>query len=91
MAVARTMGRTEFQQPELGLFGAPMALAVPDKPTLRMDEVAKLLGCSCEHVRHLIEEGTLEAIDIKSFGARKPAHRVMQASLLKFMRNRRTT
>ena len=88
MAVAQAMGKTQFQQPELRLFGEPVALQVPDKPTLRPDETARLLGCSCEHVRHLIEEGTLEAIDIKSFGALKPAHRVVQASLVKFMRKR---
>ena len=88
MAVAQASGRTQFQQPELGLFGAPVALTVPDKPTLRPDEVARLLGCSNEHVRHLIEEGSLAAMDIKSTGAGKPAHRVMQASVVKFMQKR---
>lgn len=87
MAVARM----EFKQPELPMFtGRPMALDVPEKPSLRMDEVAMLLGCSKEHVRHLIEEGSLTAVDVRCVGTSRPAHRIVQASLVAFVQKRKT-
>ena len=93
MAVAREiMARVlEPKQMRLALFqGEARPLAVPDKPTLRPDEVARLLGCSDEHVRHLIEEGSLAAVDVKCIGSCRPAHRIVQASLVEFVQRRKT-
>ena len=86
------MMRTEFAQQELPMFlGEPVALEVPEKPSLRPDEVARLLGCSKEHIRHLIEDGSLDAMDVRCAGTGKPAHRIIQTSVVRFMKNRRTS
>jgi excisionase family DNA binding protein len=52
--------------------------------------VAILLGCSKEHVRHLIEEGSLTAVDVRCVGTSRPAHRIVQASLVAFVQKRKT-
>lgn len=93
MAVARTIMERmlEPKQMRLPLFrGEPMPLTVPDKPSLRPDEVARLLGCSDEHVRHLIEEGSLAAVDVRCAGTSRPAHRIVQASVVEFVQQRKT-
>ena len=93
MAVARAIMERilEPKQMRLQLFqGEARPLKVPDKPSLRPDEVARLLGCSDEHVRHLIEEGSLAAVDIKCIGANRPAHRIVQASVVEFVAKRKT-
>ncbi|MFA7334832.1 MAG: hypothetical protein WC130_11160 [Kiritimatiellia bacterium] len=85
------MVRLRYQQPELPMFtGRPVALDVPGKPSMRMDEVSRLLGCSNEHVRHLIEDGSLAAVDIACKGTIRPAHRVVQASVVEFVKKRMT-
>ena len=79
------------RQMQLQLFqGEARPLRVPDKPSLRPDEVAQLLGCSDEHVRHLIEEGSLAAVDVRCAGTSRPAHRIVQASVVEFVQQRKT-
>lgn len=93
MAVARAIMQRmlEPKQMRLQLFqGEARPLTVPDKPSLRPDEVARLLGCSDEHVRHLIEEGSLAAVDVRCAGTSRPAHRIVQASVVEFVRDRKT-
>ena len=63
-------------------------IIIPKKQTLRVDEAADLLGCSKEHVRRLIEEGSLQAVNIQCKGAAKPTHRVLQTSVVQFVNER---
>jgi hypothetical protein len=68
----------------------PVTLEIPAKPTLRPDEVKQLLGCSEVHVRHLVEEGSIAAVDIRSAVCRKPSLRILRSSLVAFIEKRRT-
>ena len=43
----------------------------PDRFALRVNEMAELLGCSEEHIRHLIEDGTIQGGDISRNGKRE--------------------
>ena len=65
-------------------------LEIPAKPSLRPDETARMLGCSEVHIRHLIEEGTLAAVDIRSAICRKPSLRISRQSLVEFIQKRKT-
>lgn len=65
-------------------------LRIPDKSTLRPDEVAKILGCSDKHVMHGIEEGSFAAVDIKSAGCQKSSLRIVRESLLEYVMKRKT-
>ena len=65
-------------------------LTLPNKPTLRMDETRTVLSCSREHVRHLIEDGSLNAVDVRLKGMTKPAYRIIRESLIQFIEKRRT-
>jgi len=62
---------------------------MPEKPTLRPDEVARILGCSTRHVEHLMEEGSLEAVDVRSAITPKPALRITRRSVEEFWNARR--
>ncbi len=63
---------------------------LPEKPTLRPDEVARILGVSEKHVRHLVEEGSLkEAVDVRSAICSKPSLRVTARSVVEFWNRRR--
>jgi len=65
-------------------------LNLPDKETLRPDEVAKIFSCSKKHIYHLVEEGSLRrALDIKSVLCRKPAIRIVTDSVREFAEKRR--
>ena len=65
-------------------------LHLPDKETLRTDEVANILSCSKVHIYHLVEEGSLrKALDIKSVMCRKPAIRILTESVREFVEKRR--
>ena len=63
---------------------------IPDKLTMRIDEVMNALSCSDEHVRHLIEDGSLNAVDVRAKGMTKPAYRIMRESLINFIQKRKT-
>ncbi|MCX6994157.1 MAG: helix-turn-helix domain-containing protein [Kiritimatiellaeota bacterium] len=63
---------------------------IPAKPSLRPDETANLLGCSEFHIRHLVEEGSLVAVDIRSAVCPKPSLRISRASLVAFIERRKT-
>jgi excisionase family DNA binding protein len=65
-------------------------ISLPNKPTLRPDETARILACSREHVRHLIEEGSLAAVDIRSACCRKPSLRIVSSSVVAFIEHRKT-
>ncbi len=67
----------------------PILMALPNKPTLRKDEVAKIFDCSVKHVNHLLEEGSLHKIDIRSAICRRPAVRIVTQSVREFMEKRR--
>lgn len=67
-----------------------MMLEIPNKPTLRPDEVARILGCSGKHVRCLVEDGSLEAVDIRCKFLQRPAWRIMRESVAEFIQKRKT-
>lgn len=59
---------------------------VPAKNLLRVQEVARMLSCSVDHVYNLLEEGALKvAVDIRTQGARRSCPRVLRASVLEFL------
>ncbi len=62
-----------------GLYGD-----VPRRTRLRVDEVCRRLRCSDEHVRHLIEAGSLDAVDISVPEASVPCWRVYRYSLVRW-------
>jgi len=63
---------------------------MPNKPTLRPDEVARILGCSRKHAWHLVQEGSLkEAVDVRSAICHKPSIRLTARSLVEFCKRRR--
>jgi len=67
-----------------------VTLSLPNKPTLRPDEVAQIFSCSKVHVYHLVEEGSLrQALDIKSVMCRKPAIRILTESVREFVESRK--
>lgn len=67
------------------------ALEIPsNKLSLRPDEIMPILGCSDKHVRNLVEDGSLTAVDIKCKFCRKPSLRISRASLVEFIERRKT-
>jgi predicted DNA-binding transcriptional regulator AlpA len=65
-------------------------LNLPDKPTMRPDEVATIFSCSKKHVYHLVEDGSLtQAVDIKCKFCSKPAIRIVTESVREFVEKRR--
>jgi len=60
---------------------------VPGKATLNMREACSALGCSENHVRHLVEEGSLLAIDVACKGCRQNL-RINRESLANFIKGR---
>ena len=58
---------------------------VPRRTRLRVDEVCRRLRCSDEHVRHLIEAGSLDAVDISVPAASVPCWRVYRYSLVRWL------
>ncbi len=84
--IADKAGREVARDAALRLAGPP---ALPPKPTLRPDEVARVLGITEKHVRTLVEEGSLEAVDVKSAICFKPTLRITERSLVEFWHQRR--
>jgi excisionase family DNA binding protein len=66
---------------------AVVTRTIPNKPRLNMAEVCAALGCSDNHVRHLIEEGSLIAIDVSCQGCR-PNWRIERESVVQFLKGR---
>jgi len=64
-------------------------LSLPDKPTLRPDEVARIFSCSKVHIYHLVEEGSLRGANIKSAICKRPAVRIYTESVREFVERRR--
>jgi hypothetical protein len=58
---------------------------IPRRTRLRVDEVCRRLRCSDEHVRHLIEAGSLAAVDISVPNASVPYWRVYRYSLVRWL------
>ena len=58
---------------------------LPRRTRLRVDEVCRRLRCSDEHVRHLIEAGSLDAVDISVPSASLPCWRVYRYSLVRWL------
>lgn len=58
---------------------------MPRRTRLRVDEVCRRLRCSDEHVRHLVEAGSLDAVDISVPTASVPCWRVYRYSLVRFI------
>lgn len=58
---------------------------LPRRTRLRVDEVCRRLRCSDEHVRHLIEAGSLDACDISVPEASVPCWRVYRYSLVRWL------
>jgi excisionase family DNA binding protein len=65
-------------------------IEIPNKPTLRIDEAMKALMCSRNHVYHLIEDGSLNALDVRRKDVTKPAFRILRESLVRFIEKRQT-
>lgn len=58
---------------------------LPRRTRLRVDEVCRRLRCSDEHVRHLIEAGSLDACDISVPEASVPCWRIYRYSLVRWL------
>ena len=58
---------------------------VPKRTRLRVDEVCRRLRCSDEHVRQLIDTGSLDAVDISLPTASVPCWRVYRYSLVRWL------
>jgi excisionase family DNA binding protein len=65
-------------------------IEIPNKPTLRIDEAMKVLSCSKRHVYHLVEDGSLNALDIRRDGKMKPAYRILRESLVELIQKKKT-
>ncbi len=61
---------------------------LPQKRLLRVQEVARFLDCSVDHVYNLLDEGALRvAVDIRTSAARRGCARVLRDSVLEFLRH----
>lgn len=58
---------------------------VPRRTRLRVEEVCRRLRCSDEHVRQLIETGSLDAVDISLQTASVPCWRVYRYSVVRWL------
>jgi len=63
--------------------------AIPKKERLRCDEAARIIDCDVDHVYDLIQDGSLDAIDIRGKGASRALYRVYTASVRRFLDSRR--
>jgi hypothetical protein len=54
------------------------------------DQVAGVLNCSDDHVRNLVEEGLLVAVNISPSGNQRQHLRIEKESLTNFLAKRRT-
>lgn len=88
--MATMIERAEREVAGYAAFGQAGPPGMPEKPTLRTDEVALVLGVTEKHVRNLVEEGSLaEAVDVKSAICHKPALRISARSVVAFWNRRR--
>jgi excisionase family DNA binding protein len=70
----------------------PQSLDFDGRNALRIEEVAERLAVTSRHVSHLIEEGTLQAVDVRSGLAgrekQRPCWRIPIESYREFVRRR---
>ncbi len=55
---------------------------------LRMDEACRDMRVSDEHVRHLVEDGSLDATDERRATSTQPSYRIYRYSVIKWLFNR---
>jgi hypothetical protein len=61
---------------------------LPRRTRLRIDEVCRACRCDSEHVRRLIQAGSLDATDIRHPEATERAYRIYRYSLARWLFNR---
>lgn len=66
----------------------PPSFDFTGRTSLTLQEIADKLACTSEHVIHLIEDGSLPAIDIKGPGAKRNLWRVPVESYRQFIASR---
>lgn len=64
------------------------SLDFPGRTTLTLQEIAKKLDCTTTHLIHLIEDGSLQAIDIKGAGGVRNTWRVPIENYRQFVAKR---
>lgn len=78
------------QQELFFVYNKPPEDRLPNKERMRVDEVAKALDYSEQHIRNLIEIGELDAFDgSRDPGVTRPSYRIFTASVRDFMKKRR--
>jgi hypothetical protein len=60
----------------------------PGRTTLTLQEIAKKLSCTVNHLIHFIEDGSLQAVNIQGPGAKRNLWRVPIESYRQFVTKR---
>lgn len=63
---------------------------LPNRARLTVPEVAERLRCDRKHVLNLLDDGTLEGVDVARAGAARSEWRVLRSSVVAFLEARGT-